>query len=285
VGGSGTRLVAELARSLGVRMGDDLNPASDTLWFTLLFKWRDVLRCSDEEFSKLVVALRAGLSGGQPLDTRAKALLVALGSEDRPGHSAVWLGERVQSLIAAAALPPHGGRWGWKEPNTHIVIDRLWRYLPELRYVHVVRHGMDMAFSRNQNQVQLWGPAILGTDAPLTPQRSLAYWCSTQRRAQRLLAENPHRMFWLDYDALCARPGEETEKLCIFLEADIAHALPVLPEVRPPGSSRHANKDLGLFPDEDLDYVRSLGYRIETGCLDAGSAKAESGKQSARGRQ
>jgi hypothetical protein len=37
--------------------------------------------------------------------------------------------------------------WGWKEPNTHVVLDRLWAELPRLKYVHVRRHGLDMAFS------------------------------------------------------------------------------------------------------------------------------------------
>ena len=35
VGGSGTRLVAQLLSGAGIHMGDDLNGSSDTLWFTL----------------------------------------------------------------------------------------------------------------------------------------------------------------------------------------------------------------------------------------------------------
>lgn len=285
VGGSGTRLVAELVRALGVHTGDDLNSASDTLCFTLLFKLRDAPDWPDARFDASVSALRAGLRRGRPLDDALRERVSELSAGDRPGHPVRWLQDRARRLFESAAAPAHGRRWGWKEPNTHIIIDRLWRYLPELRYVHVVRHGVDMAFSRNQNQVRLWGPAILGTDAPLTPQRSLAYWCNTQRRAQRLLADNPHRMFWLDYDALCARPVEEMQKLCTFLGADIGDALPLLPDVRPPGTSRHANEDLSVFADEDLDYVRSLGYRIETASLDARSVQAESIGQPAQARR
>ena len=38
VGGSGTRVVAEIINLLGFYIGDDLNPAKDNLWFLLLFK-------------------------------------------------------------------------------------------------------------------------------------------------------------------------------------------------------------------------------------------------------
>ncbi|PLX51195.1 MAG: hypothetical protein C0613_00910 [Desulfobulbaceae bacterium] len=38
VGGSGTRVVAEIFAALGVYIGNDLNAASDNLLYTLLFK-------------------------------------------------------------------------------------------------------------------------------------------------------------------------------------------------------------------------------------------------------
>jgi hypothetical protein len=38
VGGSGTRIVAQLIKDAGFYLGSDLNSANDNLWFTLLFK-------------------------------------------------------------------------------------------------------------------------------------------------------------------------------------------------------------------------------------------------------
>ena len=38
VGGSGTRVVAEVMRAFGFYLGSELNAASDNLWFTLLFR-------------------------------------------------------------------------------------------------------------------------------------------------------------------------------------------------------------------------------------------------------
>ena len=260
VGGSGTRLVAQLLQAAGFHLGDDLNVAFDTLWFTLLFKREDILSAGEEEFDRLTGILAAALRRGHLLDAADQALVRRLAGDDRPQHPANWLGARAESLLAAHVQPPITGALGWKEPNTHVVIERLWQRLPQLRYIHVVRNGVDMAYSGNQNQLQLWGPHVLGEDGPPTPGRSLAYWCKVHQRMQRLLADNSRRMYWLDYDALCRDPQVEVDKLCGFLDFDPAQVAVVLEQIRPP--SRRDGIDLNEFDPRDLAYVRSLGYVV-----------------------
>ena len=194
--------------------------------------------------------------------TAMESMIRSLSGEERPQHSVHWLQQRAESLIAAARQPRSTGNWGWKEPNTHIVIERLWQRLPDLRYVHVVRHGVDMAFSRNQNQLRLWGPHVLGEDGPTTPSRSLAYWCRVHRRMLDLLAANSHRMYWLDYDALCHAPLIEVERLCRFLGCDASLMVPMLGEIRAAEEPRRATAALEGFDAEDLAFVHSLGYTI-----------------------
>lgn len=259
VGGSGTRLVSLLLRQAGVHIGDDLNDALDTLWFTLLFKRREILECDDAEFGLLVETLVAALAGGRGLDPAMEARVRDLARDARPQHSAPWLRARCESLLAAAGQPARPGAWGWKEPNTHVVIERLWRWLPDLRYVHVVRNGIDMAYSRNQNQLALWGSDMPGSNEPATPRRSLAYWCLVHRRMQRLLAENPQRMLWLDYDALCREPRREAARLCRFLHCDMAAVMPVLDQIRTPAA--RDNIDLAELDPRDVEYARSLENR------------------------
>lgn len=262
VGGSGTRLIAGLLREAGVFMGDHLNESNDLLWFTLLFKYEGVHDVDDERFDSLVDALRAALAGGMSLDERTRGLVETLRRERRPGDPSEVLGEAADSLLAAADRPAHGKRWGWKEPNTHVVIERLWRRLPGLRYVHVVRHGVDMAFSRNQNQLALWGRRVLGHPIEVSPRQSLQYWCRVHRRMQALLAVNPQRMYWLDYDAFCRDPHREFDRLRMFLALP-STITPDLSTVRTPGPPRHAGRDLSEFAPADLAYVSSLGYTIE----------------------
>ena len=46
VGGSGTRLIAQILKELGYHLGNYLNLSEDNLWFTLLFKRLDILNVS-----------------------------------------------------------------------------------------------------------------------------------------------------------------------------------------------------------------------------------------------
>jgi Sulfotransferase family len=262
VGGSGTRLVAQLVQELGVHLGSDLNQANDTLWFTLLFKRREILQCGDVEFDMLTNVLVSGLRGGQPFDGDTRSLLGALANDDRPQHPAPWLKARADSLSDAAGRPSLESRWGWKEPNTHVVIERLWQRLPTLRYVHVVRHGLDMAYSSNQNQLGLWGQRMLGDDGPSTPARSLAYWCKVHQCMQELLAKGPERMYWLDYDLLCRQPREALEPFLEFLGYDPGLAANLVSRIQPPGASRHASRNLDTCAPEHVKYARHLAQSV-----------------------
>lgn len=264
VGGSGTRLVASLLEATGVHIGEDLNPAKDNLWFTLLFNRIEILDCHDAEFDQLTRVMIAGMQGGIPLTSADIDLVDAVSAQDRPQHTSAWLRERAASLKAAASGPPRNGRWGWKEPNTHVVIERLWERIPDLRYIHVVRHGLDMAYSSNQNQLQLWGETVLGANGPLTPARSLAYWCRVHRRVQRLHADDPGRVYWLDYDALCRDPAKQLPPLLAFAglhtQPDLHQlAQQVQPSKRTPRNHRPGDG----FRPEDLAFVRSLGYHVD----------------------
>jgi hypothetical protein len=207
-----------------------------------------------------VAALQAGLVQGAPLEAAVETRIRSLARRDRPQHPADWLRARVDSLVQAAREPAHGEPWGWKEPNTHLVIERLWQRLPRLRYVHVVRNGVDMAYSRNQNQLRLWGAHVLGEDGPIAPGRSLAYWCAVHRRMQRLLAKDPHRMYWLDYDALCQQPRIETGKFFAFLGLDVPRDSALLQQVRAP--SRRKGIDEREFAPADLEYARLLRFDL-----------------------
>lgn len=262
VGGSGTRLIAEMARLFGIKTGEDVNPATDTLWFTLLFKRPDILESTDAEFNLLASILEGGLRGGHVINDDMQTLLDSLCIQARPKHPTTWLRERADSLLAASRKERHEARWGWKEPSTHILIERFWQRWPTLKYVHVVRHGLDMAYSRNQNQLKLWGPHVLGSDGPRTPARSLRYWCLIHQRMQGLLANNPERMYWLDYDALCQSPAQEAQKLCRFLGGDFDRLQPLLDLIRRPDPPRHATEPLDAFDPADVDYVRFLGYEV-----------------------
>ena len=71
---------------------------------------------------------------------------------------------QIQESVASDA-----SLWGWKEPNSHLMIRHLHRHFGDrLRYVHVIRNGLDMAQSRNQLQLIRWGSVFgVPVDRPI----------------------------------------------------------------------------------------------------------------------
>ena len=265
VGGSGTRLIARLLMELGFFMGGDLNESNDNLWFTLLFKRPEILSAPDEEFGELLRIFVARMTGGGAL-TGTQALLVnRLAASDRPQHPADWLKLRAASLLAGGRVHAHAGRWGWKEPNTHVVVDRLQQALPEMRYIHVVRNGLDMAHSANQNQLRLWGTHFIGPGSEVSPYYSLKYWHAVHRRVLRLCEPMGARFLLLNYDRFCSDPEDGLRGLLEFLQLwiPVSEFDRLARLVRLPGSvGRFRDHGVDIFDPADVAFVARLGFDV-----------------------
>ena len=267
VGGSGTRLIAEILRSEGYFLGSDLNKASDNLWFTLLFKRPEIIASTGGEFAILCELFLKGMFGGSEFTTDQSSVVRRLSETSREQHDAHWLQARADTLLSQRDARPIAERWGWKEPNTHVVLDRLANSFIGMKYIFVSRHGLDMALSNNQNQARFWGPLILGEPFEDTPRYSLRYWCRVHRRVLAMGKELGHRFLLLKYDDICRCPEESVSSLCAFLGM-AATSIPVqlFGQVKPPLSiGRHAASNRSDFDEDDVAYVESLGYEIR--CL------------------
>lgn len=269
MGGSGTRLVARIVGQLGWYLGDDLNAAVDNLWFTLLFK-RIELGQSDGgngEFILAVETFRTAMTGGCRLTAEQEAWVSGLGA-DRPQHDSAWLQQRIESLLVSTRTSQRRSQpWGWKEPNTHVFLDRLAGAYPDMKYIHVVRNGLDMAYSSNQNQLHLWGPLFLGGKPEPAPRGALKYWCAMQRRIACVAEQMPGRFLMVSYDALCRAPAEQLEALMDFVGVtpDPATRAAALACVRVPDTiGRFKAHGLGAFDKSDVEYVRDLGFDVGT---------------------
>jgi hypothetical protein len=262
IGGSGTRIVAALLAASGYYLGDDLNDAFDNLWFTLLFKRRSILLESDCEFRALVGLLFSRMSGRSIISNEERTLLFQLANEMRPeAEPKEWLLERVSSFSDGRTSRSPNQPWGWKEPNTHIIIERIFRFQPHLKYIHVVRHPLDMATSQNQNQLRLWGSEFLNRRIEITPQLSLSFWCVMHRRVTDFLGRWPARTMMVDFDALCEAPDRHCAQITEFLAARSLENDSVRKLIRRPETiGRFKNTDLRQFDPSDLAYVAKIGY-------------------------
>lgn len=266
VGGSGTRLIARLMMDLGYFMGGDLNESLDNLWFTLLFKRPVLLAASDKDFAKLAHIFRVRMTGEQRLDPCSLDLIESLARENRlPEFSPQWIQERANTFITGTGAQP-GQKWGWKEPNSHFFIERLRGALPGLKYIHVIRNGLDVAHSANQNQLRLWGPVFMGEDVAITPKSSLKFWRLVHERILSVGNDMGGDFFLLKYEPFCAEPLPELVGLLDFLGISIPPgdqerlAERVLPA---PSIDRFKSHGIDLFDPDDVAFVAALGYNVE----------------------
>ena len=275
IGGSGTRLIAELLLRLGFYMGSDLNESRDNLWFTLLFKRTELITAdsprgaSSADFAECLDVFLRAMAGRIGPTVAQRRRVMALAREDRPQHPATWLADRAASLLSALGTGrPAPQAWGWKEPNTHLLLDRLQSALPTMRYIHVMRNGLDMAHSENQNQPRLWGKFFVPATAwEPGPRYALRFWRVMQERALCLGSAMGDRFLAINYDDFCRDGRASLPRLLAFLCVEPSPtergALQAL--VRPPASiGRFKAHGLGVFDPADVAYVRSLGYDTES---------------------
>lgn len=238
VGGSGTRLVAEILTAMGVAMATPINEASDALEWPPM---RDLL--SDPMLAKF---------------TREHILYNAFSGLER------LLALRKHNLGLT-------GRSGWKVPTTHLWIAELAHFFPKLQYVHLLRNGLDMAYSGNQRQAQQWATAqdvVLDRDeaGKVCPGSMLEYWLSSNEAGLNTGAQclGP-RMHVIRFEALCADPEEQIEELARFLgipvSRDVVQALAGNIHV-PASQGRYLQQDWrNDFTADQLQRLGKLGYQ------------------------
>lgn len=268
LGGSGTRLIASILSQAGYFMGADLNNAMDNLAFTLLFKraelWPPELH-SKEIDKACNIFIKASLT--QRVWRKHEInYLQSLCQNDRPSHSIEWLEIRAERLLQNIESDQPRGSWGWKEPNTHIILPALLKKMPHMKYIHVVRHGLDMAYSRNQNQLQLWGQQLLGTQKINTdPGTSFQYWCAAHQRIAQIGKTMGSRFLMLNFDKLCQQPARQFERLFSFLEIKVdvtlQNELAALVQI-PDSLGRHRGQNLDYARPADLQFLAAMGYAV-----------------------
>ena len=242
VGGSGTRVVAEMLEGLGIFMGDDLNDAHDNLRLARVFgSMRDRLQTLGQ--------------AGTPADPAAASA------------AAAFVAATLEAFAAAmhdAFLAQHDRRagWGWKVPGNHFILAHLAAVFPGLSYIHVIRHGIDMAFSANQNQVRNWGRHY-GVDVDGLPpeQAALAFWIAANRRTVAEARRLGIRFLILNFDALCRRPSETAGELLDFLDRPRRDLESIVRLVSPPASlGRRTGRDLGFVGAAERAALREFGF-------------------------
>lgn len=245
-GGSGTRAVQMLFEQAEFFMGSNLNDSRDYLaldgWLsntvpTIL----EELRCVDYAPEALADAF---------LRPRLKRL-------------------KELSLQAKSDAPAKATGWGWKHPRSIYLLPLLARIHPNLRYVHVVRDGRDMALSSNQQQLKAFYKHLYGRSLPTNKQAehlaSIAMWQKVNVEATRFASQHfGKRYAVLRYEDFCSTPEASAEALFTRLGLSEAYQPGIARGVEAPASiGRHKALDAktqSLLADAGRVGLAYFGY-------------------------
>ena len=205
VGGSGTRVFSRIARDAGLFMGNHVDAQQDS---------RPMSRIYAEFTSEYVEA------GGR---------LAA----ERSGELARRVEESLQAHLDG--LPGPGHPWGMKNPRSMLMLPFWHQRFPEMRFLHVIRDGRDMAYSPAQGQIRKHGMALLGLDPDL-PEAELAmtWWSYANTEAADFgESELGERYMRVRLEDLCAHPKRTVTSLFAFFGAE-GRMTAAIREVEPP---------------------------------------------------
>jgi hypothetical protein len=190
-GGSGTRVFARLVAQGGLAIGQERNGHEDALaierfldrW--LIPFWKD---------------------GG-----------------DKPPHpSPPGMDEDLAATLAGhfAGEEDHRGPRGWKSPRSLYLLPFWAQRFPDLRFLHVVRDGRDMALSTNQLQLGRYGSIMLSPaqqEWP-EPERSIALWSLINGWAEAIGARLGPAYLRVRFEDLCECPTEVIARTYRFFD-------------------------------------------------------------------
>jgi hypothetical protein len=177
--------------------------------------------------------------------------------------------ERLASAlrIHLEELPSPNTPWGAKNPRSMLMLPFWHERYPRLRFVHVVRNGLDMAYSANQLQPTYFGEAVLpGLANRPPPVRAMLYWrymnCRAADYGERRLGE---RYLRLRYEDLCLHSRDTVRALFDFLGVDDPGRFKeAVGEVyRPPSIGRWREQPIEELADlieAGGDALRRFGY-------------------------
>ncbi|MCB1385667.1 MAG: hypothetical protein KDJ29_18335 [Hyphomicrobiales bacterium] len=270
LGGSGTRVLASLVRELRVDIGSFLNNSLDNLWFTFLLMhpdWHFPAKSPERISMALDLFIRAmttGLEG--TLSVAEETLLSHLENKTGPTFHGFPTADVACSLRASKGPEPGAfAGWGWKEPNTHYIVEQLANADGRFVYVHVIRNGLDIAFSGNRNQLRNWGPlfALNVDEATLQePRLALDFWLMANARTIGIAARRfGQRFVLMDYYDLCTNPYNAVVQIARAANLPIPKKLSVNGsaspiKVRTDQMEIHASQ----FSAQSLARLEDLGY-------------------------
>jgi hypothetical protein len=189
-GGSGTRAFARLAARAGLWIGEERNEFEDAL----------------------------------PIEHFLEAWLVPYwqGGSAPPHTAPPGIDEALASALAQ--LEQGSGATcrarGWKSPRSLYLLPYLAQRFPNLRFLHVLRDGRDVALSSNQLQLGRYGEMLLSPAEQTLgeAERSILLWSSVNSWASAIGDRLGHAYLRVRLEDLCSRPVATSRAVLRFFD-------------------------------------------------------------------
>ncbi|MDG1553933.1 MAG: sulfotransferase [Candidatus Thalassarchaeaceae archaeon] len=266
---SGTSLVSRILDKSGIMMGKDLQTDHESKFFIQLNKW---------------IYQNAGADWARP-----KALEELI--DYAPARKQVE--EYLRIRIASSSSKKFSGRnlknglfdmdskWGWKDPRNGPSLP-IWKDIwPEMKIIHVVRHGVDVAASLHSRSLKNWtedegrfkkwtkmykwrsskSPIRKGQRAA-TLTHALEFWAE-QMDVEKKVIRSYENVLEIRYEDLLTSPavvlkdiwnyiGKETdEKLLREIETMVDYSR---------AFAYKQNEELSVFAQENKSILEKFGY-------------------------
>jgi hypothetical protein len=184
LGGSGSRLLGEIFHILDFDMGGRLNKSYDNLdTFAASAYYRGMSPFNDHNY------------------TRFKKLFI----------------KQIANSYVRDTLVI-------KEPNYHLFLPFLKKISletqHEMKFLHIIRDGLYMMNSKNQNQYNRWHKWF-PLQEKLLKYKQLEFWYIVNKRALELYESLDFDVHIVKYDELVENPKCEIEKILEFIEKDL----------------------------------------------------------------
>jgi hypothetical protein len=102
-----------------------------------------------------------------------------------PYYGQRWIIERWRKILLPS-VPNRKGDWelwGWKEPHTIFFLHSVQAYYQKAKFILVLRNGLDMAYTRNIQQMKYWGSSFGVDPSDPEPQNRFEFWYRSNQHA------------------------------------------------------------------------------------------------------
>lgn len=197
------------------------------------------------------------------LETAIEAFLRDVRSDDR--NSLAPARKLIQGIAKPAMERTAAIRWSEKTPRNVLYTDVLHDLLPDMRMIHIVRDGRDVAVSMANNGFWPIGaskdlPELRGFSGKVTPEKAALYWQSVLELSRARASELPDGAYMeLRYEDLVTEPEKVLSSLCDFLEEEFTISLAEAVDIRPGSIGRWRSE---LTAEQLREIHRSIGTSL-----------------------